>query len=462
MEQLQGTRLLSFPYSELNKVCDLIEFDGPLLSHYQNASKSNFLFYWIDNDYDVNRWMLIEVNDDDFADYLHCLTPLKSLILSNASVIITHINRDMSYTETVFVAKDQIPSSYLPDDDSFFTFDIPAQYGEEHVSKNDYLNILREGASVYRLRPRNHTFNHAVKARDAGKFLTNLTNSASVYTTYEFYNNFKDSITDPQKLKSTLLSVKKATELLVIDTQFRSFEVTLSIDTVMGMEEGLKGYKEWRKSVLKNYYKDVIDIDHSSQACINTLQEKFPEEDLRKKIVKPIADILVDASFALETKSSVHNAPVLHKTINRTTYKKLIAPVISTDITEKVERKKIVSLIVEVTERDGKTIFGKKTLDEGIISQSDIGHATLSLNFLPYEQYEISFKKPIEYQYFIDDQNLNNIYCPVFNLSTSGQSKKEVMNNFWSTLGSFITESVKNQLNKELLDEYIEDISETF
>ncbi|WP_439555915.1 hypothetical protein [Dyadobacter sp.] len=477
MEQLQGILLSEFPYSDLNKVSDLIEFDGPLLSHYRDSNDNNFLFYWIDNDENLNRWMLLEVDTDDLWSYVHSDVSLRDIIRAKANVIITHIDRDLNYSENLFMPVSQLPQSYLPVDDSYYPFDIPSEYyksniesqpgaelamfkhQEEFIADNQYLTILREGANVYRLRPKEHKYNHAVKAKDAGKFLTNITNSASVYTTFEFYNNFKDHLTDPDKLKSTLQTVKKSTELLVIDTQFRSFEVTLSMDTVMGMDENLRGYKEWRKKILANYYRDVIDIDHSSEESINILREKFPEEAIRKKIVKPIADILVDPSFVLETKSSVGSAPTLHSTINRATYKKLIAPAVVDGAVEQSERKKIVSMIVEVTERDGKNIFGKKTLEDGLIFQSEIGQAALSLNYLNYEQYEISFKKPVDYQYFIDDNNLNNINCPVFNLAVSGQSKKEVMNDFWKILGRFIIESFDKDLNKELMDEYVEYIS---
>jgi len=461
MEQLNGANLEIFPYPELSKVYDLIEFDGPLLSHYKDASDLNFLFYWVDSDSEVNRWMLIEISNDEIKDYLNSEISLKFIIRSKSNVIITHIKRDMSYSESIYVLQSQIPINYYPEEDSFYTFDIPAQYFSDPISENQYLNILRDGASVFRLRPKNPYFNHAVRAVDAGKFLINLTSSASVYSAFEFYNSFKDNITDPDKMKSTILNVKKSTELLVVNTQFSSFEVTLAIDTIVGMEDNLKGYEEWRKSIFRNYFEDVIDVDYSIPESIVTFKEKFPDEAVRKKIIKPIADILLDSSFAFETKSSAHDAPVLHKSINKTTYKRLIAPTLdSATPDQQNDRKKLMNFVVEVIERDGKTIFGKKSLDEGILFQNEIQNVSLSLNFFTFEKYEISFKKPLIYYYSIDSDNLNNIDCSTFNLTISGKSKNYVIKKFWNSLGNFIIDSIENDNNKDLLNEYIEEVSE--
>jgi hypothetical protein len=61
MTQLNGTTLDAFPYKDFRRVEDLIYFDGPLLVHYTNQRQQDYLYHWVDNDEDGNRWLIYRV-----------------------------------------------------------------------------------------------------------------------------------------------------------------------------------------------------------------------------------------------------------------------------------------------------------------------------------------------------------------------------------------------------------------
>ena len=41
---------------------DLLWFEGPILSHFVNARKEDFLLFWAGQSGEINRWLLFEVS----------------------------------------------------------------------------------------------------------------------------------------------------------------------------------------------------------------------------------------------------------------------------------------------------------------------------------------------------------------------------------------------------------------
>ena len=130
MEQLvKYKNTLKLP-NDLVKISDLLEFEGPILSHFTDSAGKNYLFYWVDYDAEVNRWLVWEVSTKQMAEYLKGLVSLKNLLEKNnkTALFIVDIDAECHYKNVVTLGLNHIPTPYVPEDTSFFTFDIPEHY----------------------------------------------------------------------------------------------------------------------------------------------------------------------------------------------------------------------------------------------------------------------------------------------------------------------------------------------
>lgn len=124
MKTLMGTKLDRFPLAELNKVTDLIHFEGPLLSVFTNNQGDKFLYYWCDGENDRNRWLVFRVSDRDLDAYLTKRVTLKDLISnpSDGFVYAADIEASAKIAEVHIVDPRQLPDDYLADDNSYYDF----------------------------------------------------------------------------------------------------------------------------------------------------------------------------------------------------------------------------------------------------------------------------------------------------------------------------------------------------
>ena len=69
MKTIKGLPTIFNP-KRLNKVSDLIYFDGPFLSHFVSERGDNYLYYWVDTDDEYNRWLIIRTDIFTIQKYL--------------------------------------------------------------------------------------------------------------------------------------------------------------------------------------------------------------------------------------------------------------------------------------------------------------------------------------------------------------------------------------------------------
>ncbi|EDN65617.1 hypothetical protein BGP_0795 [Beggiatoa sp. PS] len=60
MQEITGYLLEHFPLN-LRDIVDLIYFDGPLLTLFENEYGDSYLYYWCDVDEQCNRWLVFRV-----------------------------------------------------------------------------------------------------------------------------------------------------------------------------------------------------------------------------------------------------------------------------------------------------------------------------------------------------------------------------------------------------------------
>jgi uncharacterized protein DUF6575 len=124
MKGLRGTRLDHFPLGDLNKVTDLIHFEGPLLSLFRNNGGDKYLYYWCDSGNDTNRWLVFRVSDRELDSYLTKRATLQDLLLSPSDgfIYVADIKENMDIASVYILDPRELPSDYNADENSYYEF----------------------------------------------------------------------------------------------------------------------------------------------------------------------------------------------------------------------------------------------------------------------------------------------------------------------------------------------------
>ena len=117
---------MEFNLQKLVKCADLICFDGPLLSHYIDDTGDSYLLYWLESDENYNRWMIVRTTIQQIQNYTAKMVSLRDIILNpcDTFVFVTDIDDDIHCHNTKCVPLKSIPNEYLPDQDSFYAFQM--------------------------------------------------------------------------------------------------------------------------------------------------------------------------------------------------------------------------------------------------------------------------------------------------------------------------------------------------
>ena len=155
MNTLNGCPLNKFPLN-LQYVADLIYFDGPLVSLLENESGESYLYCWSDVNSVDNRWLVFRVTINSLQDYLLGKVSLRDLILNPVDDFhyAIDIDNDLEVKNTFWILPENLPDSYVPEEDSYHDPSLlnPEQ-GEEDMklieSKINYKenNLIQIGAN---------------------------------------------------------------------------------------------------------------------------------------------------------------------------------------------------------------------------------------------------------------------------------------------------------------------------
>lgn len=126
-----GIKLAEFPLKELEVFEHILFHDTPILSHVQDATKSNYLAYWIDDDEVAYRWLIFKTDPIDLEAYLGGKIPFRSLVMSpkNDFVFFTDMNNG-KYTNNIMVKPTDLIPDYIPEENSFYKSGIEEKYVE--------------------------------------------------------------------------------------------------------------------------------------------------------------------------------------------------------------------------------------------------------------------------------------------------------------------------------------------
>lgn len=134
METIKGHKL---PLT-LDKIADLLYFDGPFVSLFEDKKeKLYYIYWWCDVCQKCNRWLIFTINHRQIKDYIDGNLSMREIVLETESFFLCDINNDVEYENVYFITHSHLPASYVPGKKSFFDIELSG------ISEDD-LSILQE------------------------------------------------------------------------------------------------------------------------------------------------------------------------------------------------------------------------------------------------------------------------------------------------------------------------------
>ncbi len=123
MQSLTGNPLKTFPL-HLRDIVDLIYFDGPLLTLFENQYGDYYLYHWCDVDQRCNRWLVFRVTQKFLRLYITQKLSLRELILNpvDGFLYALDLDDDLICQQVYLTSPNQLPDRYVPAVDSYYDF----------------------------------------------------------------------------------------------------------------------------------------------------------------------------------------------------------------------------------------------------------------------------------------------------------------------------------------------------
>lgn len=105
----------------MKKVVDMIYYEGPFLSLYEDEIGRYFFYKWCNSDEVSNTWLVFEVSGEKMIAFYKKEMSLRDLVttLWSLPVYLLHIGKEFLISSTEILGK-EIPVEFLPQKDSFF------------------------------------------------------------------------------------------------------------------------------------------------------------------------------------------------------------------------------------------------------------------------------------------------------------------------------------------------------
>lgn len=403
MEAVEGILINALPMKGLTKVADLLEYDGPILSHFKDDHNYNYLYYWIDYDEDYNRWLVWKTSINQIKLYLFKDISLRNLIENsdNDFFFTVDIDENLNSNKVTAYYFDQLPIRYLPSVNSYYLIEPDELYlkalDSEEVKKvsskeeDYYVESIKERALYFKLEPVNKRFGNTISIKDAGEFFRNVHSSIKEFFKYYFTNDFGYKYADVKQLNDAFNKVLERLIPRLAYSEIGSFEIGLGLDTVHAVKPE---FKEWQFNKFDEYRANVIEVDYNQETSLELLESEFPVE-VRDKIFKPIIELRNSKTVTIKTSSNpsyYRNKLKSVRDINKSRF--LSKP--STDATSKADvEKEFINVILEVDKNKRPQDIGKQDWNKGLLFMQSIETVEVPLKFVENELVRIEFTEPI-------------------------------------------------------------------
>lgn len=133
---------------KLEKRGDIYSFDGPFLSHFSDNKENEYLMLWVENDEELNRWMLFKVDGLTLFNYFLGNQSLRDILLLNPEVYFLDIDEQIAHKKITVAVTNNIPSEYIPEENTKFDELYANSYAKElKKTMTDNFNSVERYAS---------------------------------------------------------------------------------------------------------------------------------------------------------------------------------------------------------------------------------------------------------------------------------------------------------------------------
>jgi len=417
------------PVEGLRKFADLIEYEGPILSHFKDVAGRDYLFYWVDDDAQVVRWIVWSVEMQTLVAYLNKEIGLYDMMrLAQAGRLFVVDMEHMEALRTVGYANlEDLPEAYLPLDNLIYAYEMPEAYNALIAEEPSmYLTRLRERALVFEMKPKDSKFSTTVEMGDAGMFLRRLDRSFQNFAKDDFFERFKNTFGDFNRLKRTLSELMQIVSPRIVTLEYRSFVVGISSDNVHRPED--TNFTDWQENILVNYQREVVDRNYNDPATVEAIVTKYGEE-ARAGIFGPFMDILNDSNYRISAYNRVG------------TFKRELRPVDESKELQIVSRAKrvvdpeskvLVNLILELPSNQDLGHLSRKALSQGLLFSQVVSEAHMSLTVIETDDYRVTLTKPLDYVLRLEGDRYR-IELSDLEISVIGTSREDVQRKLVTT-----------------------------
>lgn len=295
MIMLNSENIGILPFKGLVKVNDLIYFDGPILTHFKDGYGKDILFYWVDADNKFNRWLVFQIAESDLADYLLKRKNLREIFDKpiNDVFYTTEIGDNFNYENTNIIYKENLPSEYFPEAQSYFELEIPSSY-EKMLNRyrESYGKVVFLDSCLFiKAEPSKAGKNtNLVGVLDGADLLYGIGNSFKGLIEVETNKEcIKKGITDIKRIDKITISLVKAMQPNLIEAKAASLAIAISPNTFTDVGEEFLS-KEWRDGIFYKFKTDIIEIDKKNAQDIDKIIEVYGEYN-STKIYKPLIEL---------------------------------------------------------------------------------------------------------------------------------------------------------------------------
>lgn len=437
--------------SGLLKQGDLIQYDGPILSHYTSRSKKkHYLFSWVDYDETYNRWLVLETTLVQLYDYLTNAISLADIFEEpyNNRVILLHTDSAGTCSNGMLVPADELVVDYQPDADSYYELAMPSSYERYfELAKADiefagHLQNLRAEAVRFRLAPFENRFASTIGAGDIGSFLQRVTRSFKSYVEVRFLSLFGDLFRGEEQRLNALSKVLDMAEPRSVFTKHGSFEIDLAID-ILPLIQVDSQIIDWQKQALQEYKRDVFDFDFAANGRPHSLFDASDEQ--LRAIYLPLIQIANNPNYYVQTRTENQTDYQVLKPVSRTVSRQIAPTKPKAEETDIAVETELTNVLLEL----------QKGQDIRSISLSQLRRAMISVSTGDQSSSTVSGFRTAEgqIQEFTDsiDVSLSRIgdlyqasYDPL-DISVLGATGKAAMDAFYSELRKLYARFQRNQ-----------------
>lgn len=104
---------------DYKRIEDLLYYDGPLLSLFEDSAQFKYLYLWVDCNDLANRWCIIPISEHAYQALINQTATLHRVIVDAKWLILFNVNHDGKATDGIKIDAVDMPEQYMPSKDSY-------------------------------------------------------------------------------------------------------------------------------------------------------------------------------------------------------------------------------------------------------------------------------------------------------------------------------------------------------